>query len=1408
MGSCMGYSLKSPPKPEGSGNDKAGTGVMLIPIVNASTTAMQTSVLSTTAAPAKQRATMHWLSSTTLLFGLFVLAASIDPVEVYGNKFFNKDGSQFFLKGIAYQLRPDDPLIDTEQCKRDANLMKELGTNTLRVYHVDAKANHDGCMAAFADVGIYLMIDLDTFDTYIVPNNLFWNQTQYERYAEVMDTFHDYSNVLGFFIGNENIATQGDSLAAPFLKAAARDMKAYRDAKGYRPIPVGYSAADIKELRPMLQNYLTCGGNSSEIIDFFSLNSYSWCDPSSYEASTYDRLQEYARDFPVPIFFSETGCIVPGPRIWADQEAIFSKPMVEHWSGAIVYEWIQEQNNYGLVSYGPPVDDLSRNDDTVFDGWTRKGEPTPRSPDFQNLKSRWETIHPTGISKSHYDAAAVSTRACPTATQEGWWAVDGNIELPSLGETFATIHTSSASITQSINETTSAADTTSAGDSHGEAEGESEDKDDDDNGAAVLRSGYIAPIFPDALKALLPTAIETMAEAAQAEVGAAMPSAVPTIKEESILDGLDFSLPPELAMKRPFEEVGESSRENENPEAKRVKTENEAQEESLEDGLALLVQNALSNVGDLVDQFNAEAEIPIPSTDAVNEESAPAPQVSEPPTTFMSHPEKFVHNATLHALGNLGISLLLALVQPPFEDTLKALRQADSEHARAFKKLQTSFQATRDLFATSPVLSIEELALQDSDSRTIIEVANLAMLCVWLFEGGLGPCTNAEDHFFSIFQHQMSDLLPDVSDLCVALKTQRAIEALAEKDAERKPDDLLSNLLDHGVEDRLRQQHGHAELTPQEHILISSLQSRKAELLAACQPDLDLGNMRQKYPSNDLLRAFGTYIKGRLTSLSDLGTKLGVPIPPIHEVEEVLPNFDDAGEDELDLDDLSSFFEKTTSGLVQNALAGLTDDNTASTPVVEVSAEPAEDASKKNDATPQTNGKIDFMTDYKELEALVAESTSNYVKTTLHGLSPVTYQPTIPTSTAESMTTQSPYLSHLQQHHTQHPYYSYTQSIPEPQAQPPAPGENLPPNQTFPSAILYDKARQAALSKSSAHTRREGLHSTRRPWTQEEEKALMAGLDMVKGPHWSQILTLFGQNGTISDILKDRTQVQLKDKARNLKLFFLKTNSEMPYYLQAVTGELKTRAPTQAARKEAEERARLNSEEDQAKLQGIMALAGGLQHPPQGRTNGSPAAVVGASVVTPAQAASAAQAATTGLHPTAGPATSTHSSAASSGPVGTMPTATAYQKAQAQANATQMLQSVPQAPPRPQSQLPPHYQRPQHQQQPHTQTQPSQQPQQHSQQQPQQAQPQSHTASPIARPGSATATQLHTPQAHTPQAPTPTMSVGTQDASASPNSICPSKRNPIIKQFLNPQAQRRRPRLRKTTLAKLPHRRR
>lgn len=114
---------------------------------------------------------------------------------------------------------------------------------------------------------------------------------QYERFTGVMDGFVKYDNTLGFFVGNEVIAQADQSLAAPYIKAAARDLKAYRNSKSYRDIPVGYSAADIAELRPMLQDYLTCGGNASDSVDFFALNSYEWCGDVRITLEGYSSLE-------------------------------------------------------------------------------------------------------------------------------------------------------------------------------------------------------------------------------------------------------------------------------------------------------------------------------------------------------------------------------------------------------------------------------------------------------------------------------------------------------------------------------------------------------------------------------------------------------------------------------------------------------------------------------------------------------------------------------------------------------------------------------------------------------------------------------------------------------------------------------------------------------------------------------------------------------------------------------------------------------------------------------------------------------------------------------------------------------------------------------------------------------------
>jgi 1,3-beta-glucanosyltransferase GAS1 len=63
----------------------------------------------------------------------------------------------------------------------------------------------------------------------------------------------------------------------------------------------------------------------------------------------------------------------------------------------------------------------------------RQGTPTPVQPDFDNLKSAWAQITPSGVASSAY-AATVKTSApsCPAATATGW-NVDPLAALPTLG---------------------------------------------------------------------------------------------------------------------------------------------------------------------------------------------------------------------------------------------------------------------------------------------------------------------------------------------------------------------------------------------------------------------------------------------------------------------------------------------------------------------------------------------------------------------------------------------------------------------------------------------------------------------------------------------------------------------------------------------------------------------------------------------------------------------------------------------------------------------------------------------------------------------------------------------------------------------------------------------------------------
>jgi len=58
-------------------------------------------------------------------------------------------------------------------------------------------------MQAFSDNGIYVFLDLDTFNTQIEETNPEWTYSQYTAFTAVIDAFASYDNIAGFFVANE-----------------------------------------------------------------------------------------------------------------------------------------------------------------------------------------------------------------------------------------------------------------------------------------------------------------------------------------------------------------------------------------------------------------------------------------------------------------------------------------------------------------------------------------------------------------------------------------------------------------------------------------------------------------------------------------------------------------------------------------------------------------------------------------------------------------------------------------------------------------------------------------------------------------------------------------------------------------------------------------------------------------------------------------------------------------------------------------------------------------------------------------------------------------------------------------------------------------------------------------------------
>ena len=240
--------------------------------------------------------------------------------------------------------------------------MQKLGLNTIRVYNLSPSINHDLCVSIFNDVGIYMLIDVNS----PLPNESLnagnpgssYDATYLERIFGVIEAFKNYPNTLGFVAGNEDINdSPSASLDPPYLRAITRDLKNYISNHSNRTISVGYSAADVRPYLVDTSNYLQCALNGSTTdpsrIDFFSLNSYSWCGAppaTSFDQAGYNILVSDFANTTVPVFFSEYGCNKVEPRVWDDTAALFSPAMMGVFSGGLAYEFTEGSNNFGLVN--------------------------------------------------------------------------------------------------------------------------------------------------------------------------------------------------------------------------------------------------------------------------------------------------------------------------------------------------------------------------------------------------------------------------------------------------------------------------------------------------------------------------------------------------------------------------------------------------------------------------------------------------------------------------------------------------------------------------------------------------------------------------------------------------------------------------------------------------------------------------------------------------------------------------------------------------------------------------------------------------------------------------------------------------------------------------------------------------
>ncbi|KAI1256564.1 hypothetical protein MGN70_001688 [Eutypa lata] len=292
------------------------------------------------------------------------MAEFITPISVRG-RYLWKGGDRFIINGVVFQPHrasrreklpsTPDPLAEDrlEELETSIPLFKELGLNTLFVYFIEPSKNHDAAMDLLAKAGIYVVACLSTPHRSIRRSEPEASYTAelLQSFFRAVDCMAAYNNTLGVVVANEVINSYPSTVAAPVVRAVARDVKRYMavaaELSGQRVVPVGINSADVPGVIRSQFEYFSAG-DEREAIDFFTVKRFE--------------------DTHIPVFFSEYGANTSSDgRIFQETRCILSPAMTDTFSGGIVYEFFEGANRYGLVK---------KNEDGSFE----------KLQDFENLR--------------------------------------------------------------------------------------------------------------------------------------------------------------------------------------------------------------------------------------------------------------------------------------------------------------------------------------------------------------------------------------------------------------------------------------------------------------------------------------------------------------------------------------------------------------------------------------------------------------------------------------------------------------------------------------------------------------------------------------------------------------------------------------------------------------------------------------------------------------------------------------------------------------------------------------------------------------------------------------------------------------------------------------------------------------